>query len=388
MNFNFTMDYSEKCKIPEIFSSVTNKINNEIFFNNKTIGNESKNGVYVINFIPYYYETKLIDDINYKKCILSHYKGYLADLDGYSSVIEYLNDQFGSKTRKNIISRLKRLELCFDISYKTFYGSIDLDVYGNLMSFFEKMILNRFSERGEKHGSIGSWDFYTKTAFDLINTRKALLFVIYNKKEPVAISLCYTKDNIFDSAISSYDINYSKFGLGNIMVLKKVEWCLNNNFQIFNMRWGDYKYKEEWCNTAFTYKTEIVYKKNVFFGIKAFKEYIKIKTNLLLVNLNKRYPNIKKNIYKIYNLFENKKNDLIVDIEYQKEIFKKYKIPDFAIEINVNSSKFSYLKKELIEFLYLNKEQSKNCKVYLIDNYKFIFVGENCLQVIKVPPKL
>ena len=96
---------------------------------------------------------------------------------------------------------------------------------------------------------------------NLINKNKASLYVAYNGEKPIFISLNYHFDKILFGYVSSYDIDYGKFSLGQICIYKHIEWCLSNGYIMFELGWGDLEYKKWWSNNTYTFKSEVIYPK-------------------------------------------------------------------------------------------------------------------------------
>src|SRR5690606_19884949 len=194
---------------------------------------------------------------------------------------------------------------CFDINYKMFYGKIEKEEYDFLMNSLKKMLVKRFKQRNNVNERLHEWDHFHKIIFPLINQKKASLFVIYDEKKPIDISLNYHHDKIFFSAIASYDIDYAKFGLGHIDIYKQLEWCILNHYQIFDLGMGDMEYKSKWCNTIYKFNHHFIYQKRSIYSAL-------ITSSLIKKIITKQYLRNKKIdvLYKkITSLFKrNKKN--------------------------------------------------------------------------------
>ena len=223
---NFFFEFFERNTLFPFYESVNNITNGNITCNQNTkeIGTY-KNRINVVNFIPPYLDLK----INKQKTPFRAFQvkprlGFIIDLNQFANVDDYFKVQLGSRKKKTVLAGLKRLESCFDISYKIYFGEIDILEYEFLFSEFERMITKRFEQRKQEHAGYKRWTLYKKSVYDLILKKRASLFVIYNKKKAIVIDLNYHFDNILDSAMSSYDIDYAKFGLGNIALVKQLEW--------------------------------------------------------------------------------------------------------------------------------------------------------------------
>ena len=171
---------------------------------------------------------------------------------------------------------------------------------------------------------LAKWDDYYKTTYGLVLEKKASLFVIYNGKKAINISLNLINDKILFSCISCYDIDYSAFNLGSTDLFKHVEWCIKNNFDIIDLLKGTQDYKKRWADTEYFFQKQFVYDSR---SISAF-----LKTKLDIFNLVV--------FYKFFNLL--KKMNL--HLFYRKYKFKKsksFEVTNNKPEINVH--KFPYL---------------------------------------------
>ncbi|RAJ16035.1 GNAT family N-acetyltransferase [Arenibacter echinorum] len=379
---NFFFEFFEKNSILPFYESLTNNINGQIIYNENTEGLKAfENGlcVCVVNMIPPYFDFK-IDNRNklYRAFQVKYRTGFIMDLSQYANADEYLKSHLGSRHRKNILSKIKRLESCFDISYKTHYGAIDDLEYKFLFEEFERMIRDRFKQRGEEHVGLKRWNLYKENVYELILKARASLFVIYDGKKPISINLNYHFENILDSAITSYDIDYAKFGLGNIAVYKKMEWCFQNDYQRIDMRWGELYYKRLWSNAIEEYKCDVVYN-NLFIAMPIafmvarliiFKKFL-FQHKILPFNLSfrsrqKPSQNVESNSspsFKIENLTE-------------------LPFKDGLSLVSLEDKKFEFLRNPVYNFQYSNSEHSNNINIYRVNNDRmsYIIAGKSQLQ--------
>jgi len=382
---NFSFEFFKKDSVLSFYNQVYNKTNEKIIVN-KYIDNSEKliNDIFVVNYIPQYFDLKL-DKTNspfsfYK---ISTYLGFRADLDGFNNVDEYIKSRSRSGIKK-ILRNHKRLEKCFNITYEMYHGCITEEKYVFLFDRLESMITKRFEQRNEDHDGLKKWALYKSSAYQMIIDKKASLFVISDGEKPIVIGLGFHCQNIFDSAVTSYDIDYAKYGLGNIAVLKKMEWCFNNGYKIYDMGWGELPYKRLWCNAVEQYDGHILFsKKNIknrilaFFITKImnFKTYLRFK-NILPLKLGVKTI-FKKNLKEpIQNSNINPKVEF-VDL---KEITP---VSD-CIKVDTSREEYSFLRKVKFDFQYLNSEHSNNLSIYKsYDNENsYIISGKNRTQQI------
>ncbi|WP_170126275.1 GNAT family N-acetyltransferase [Arenibacter echinorum] len=380
---NFFFEFFEKNSILPFYEEVNNRTNGQISVNKsieKIVG--SKSGVFVVNFIPPYLDAKInIQNTSYRAFQVKPRTGFIMDLSPFPNADEYLKSHLGSKNRRNILSRLKRLESCFDITYKCYFGEIDESEYEFLFQEFELMIGSRFEQRGDEHVGFQRWDDYKESVYDLIRNKRASLFVIYDQKKPIVINLNYHYQNILDIAIPSYDIDYSKFGLGQIVLVKQLEWCFQNDIKMVDMRWGDLPYKRLWCNKIEEYKCDVVYNKNN-------------PTNLILAFTIAKYLNIKKSMGKsklqqlrLKFLRKNRtKNETVdkVDVVAAIRIEDMAELPsnDQIRALDLSKNEYQFLRNPVYNYQYTHSAHSSDIDVYSLDNEEmsYIIAGKRKLQ--------
>ncbi|RAJ16033.1 GNAT family N-acetyltransferase [Arenibacter echinorum] len=382
---NFYFEFFEKDSIFPFYESVNNNTNGEISVNQSTeeIG-RFKNRVSIVNFIPPYLDLK----INKKNTPFRSFQikpriGFIIDLSRFTSADNYLKLQLGSRKRKTILAGARKLETCFDINYKIYYGEISESEYEFLFSHFERMIKMRFEQRKQEHVGYKRWDLYKDNVYNLILKKRASLFVIYDKKKPIVIDLNYHFDNILDSAMSSYDIDYSKFGLGNIALLKQLEWCFENNYKRVDMRWGEVPYKRLWCNVIEDYKCEVVYNKN-------------IPTDMLLALAISKFVNVKKILedrkmlpLKLKFLSKGmKKNQPTEAMDtgpvYRIEDLTELPSKDILKPIDIREKEFQFLRSPIYNYQHFHGEHSSDINIYSVnnENMSYIIEGKSKLKTL------
>ncbi len=241
-----------------------------IFTENNNVCQESENSQYLppnandilyVSHVPDFFQVKLkeVDKFHLKR--FHQQKGYAADLSNFLDIDSYLKSQFRKNARK-IRRFVNRLESCFDIEYKLFYGNISKDEYSYLLTVLRKMIVQRFKQRNEQSKSLAEWNSIVELTYPLILKKRASLFVIYDGDKPIEIAINYHFKQTMFSYISSYDIDYAKFGLGHVEIYKQLEWCLQNKFNRFEMGWGYLDYKRRWSNHIYNFEQHLIFRNN------------------------------------------------------------------------------------------------------------------------------
>ncbi|MBQ0733119.1 GNAT family N-acetyltransferase [Aquimarina celericrescens] len=376
-NIDYFFELFERGIIPKIFLKV-NTVNDSASiinpdYDKKEAENLSK--IYSVFFIPDYLKPSINKDVFSVKKVSQFFKGYAIFLNGFSSADAYIKNRFRGNA-KGIRRRIKRLESCFRISYKTFYGDIEKEEYDFLMDCLRKMLIRRFEQRNDVSQSLTQWDRYQKMYFSLINKKKASLFVVLENNTPIVVSLNHHFHGKLFSAISSYDIDYAKFSLGSVEIYKKLDWCISNNHDSYEMGMGDLSYKREWCNHIYNFEHQIVYPKgSVAASLSAVIEYFKISIKEFVFKIAYvRYKKFKAS-RKINTNFEIPLKSFPIE-ELQNDL-------DYAT-VDYNSDEYLFLRKATFDFLYLAIEHVSNVRVLEVskDKKSYLITGKSKMQKI------
>ncbi len=368
--------------ISSIYSSIRHSDDVEIMDQINLNNNPAPaNTIYSIKFVPNYFKT---DFSNRETFRIKRYKsvnGYAICLDDYSNVDAYLRNTFQNKG-KPIKRALTRLQNCFEITYKMYHGEIDRENYNFIFGLLKKMIEKRFRQRNEKSHNLAHWDSLFKTGHNLINEKKASLFVIYNGDNPIEISFNYHYNKILFSYLSSYDIDYYKFSLGQIEIYKQLEWCFQNEYSYFEMGWGDLDYKRRWSNTIYTFEHHLIFqKKSILAFLFAVLEGNKTKliAYLLAKKVNVHYKKIK-------GLFKRKETAHQDVPKVKLEKIEDGNIVDGESPIAFPDVSISFLNAPFNSFLYATQEYYTNVQLYNPIENEYIIQGEEHYQkVILIP---
>ncbi len=380
INIDYFFELFEKNSIPHIFPKINLNGGEYLENPNYNIGSaENKDSIFSVFFIPDYLKPELSTDKVVVRKVEQFFKGYAIFLEDFVNADAYVKHRFRSNA-KAIRRRVKRLETCFDISYKTFYGEIKKEEYSFLMDCLHKMLVKRFEERNDTSQSLLRWDHYVKMYFDLINEKRASLFVIYDKDKPIVVSLNHHfKERLF-SAISSYDIDFRKFSLGSIEIYKKLDWCILNEHKSYEMGMGDLSYKREWCNHIYNFEHHVIYPKGSFLGFtKGTIEYLKVSLKEFV--FKKTYVRYKKYKARKKQNLGNTKTDIsltALPIAALEEYSENYPVIDY------NDSKYNFLRKMVYDFLYMAIENVSKVKVVKVpkEENTFLILGSSKMQKI------
>lgn len=344
---------------------------------NQTTAFDLKKKIYYLTYIPPYVNLEIKKD--FKKLYFERFIGYSINLEDFFSVEAYMLKQFGSKSRSKIRSYLNRLETCFNISYKTYFGNIELEKYNDVMDSLEQMISRRFDQRNDNHQALKDWEYYKNSTYNLINNKKASLFVIYDNDKPIDICLNIHYDNIYFNYIRAFDIDYSKFRLGYIDILKQLEWCIENKYKMFDLGMGIFSYKIQWCNVQYKFINHIVFnKKSIILSLVGMIMALFYKLKVFLDKKKIIIDNAEKNL-------DNSNNNQIFDVISEFEIIKtdNININSELTKINIEENEYSFLRKFVFDILYLNFENKNKVVVYKVNNElnSFILKGKNTFKL-------
>src|SRR5690606_38012236 len=202
---------------------------------------------------------------------------------------------------------------------------------------------------------------------------KASLFVIYNEDIPIGVTLNYFSDMILFDAITVFDIDYEKFHLGSVTVMKLIEWAIDNKFGYFDFSKGYFDYKKRWATREYDFEYHIYYDGSSILSTT-------FASGMALYFNFKQYLRDKDLNTKLHNLTFRLRNRKSKDVGNEKHLFSP--IEDETIlanyqEINRDGDEWNRLKTMIFEFLYLNNESQKNLKIKkdLLDDHKFVFEG-------------
>ncbi|MCF8273411.1 MAG: GNAT family N-acetyltransferase [Flavobacteriaceae bacterium] len=342
--------------------------------------NDLNKKIYYLTYVPPYVDLALGKD--FKKIAFERFVGYSINLENYESVESYMLHQFGSKSRSKIRTYLNRLETCFNISYKTYFGQIEPDTYQHIMASLEHMISRRFNQRNDEHQAVKNWDYYKNATYNLINNKKASLFVVYDNDKPIDICLNIHYEAIYINYIRAFDIDYSKFRLGYVDILKQLEWCFEHGYKMFDLGMGIFSYKIQWCDVQYQFKNYIVYNKKsmvlalssrlmaLFYKLKLFLD----KNNIVVDKAEKNQDNTNSN-----QVFD-------TDHEFDTQKINNIPINSEFLEIDIEEDTYAFLRKWVYDILYLNFEHKNKVTLYKVKNElnSYIVKGKN---LYKLTPK-
>ncbi|UII76135.1 GNAT family N-acetyltransferase [Flagellimonas sp. HMM57] len=384
---NFMASFLGERTVSPFYEKVFNTFNKELIYNYPVT--TKADTLFIIEDVPDYLQVELpetFNDLKLKK--VSLYDGYLIDFTKYKNLDEYLNQHFGKTSRSKLRRYVNRLELCFEVTYKMYYGHIDKKSYDFLFQEFKYMLNRRFDQKQECNYELQHWDEFHELTYELILEKKASLFVIYNGEKPINICMNMVYDKILFSNVSCYDIDYSAFNLGTIDMLKHIEWCYDNGFEVMDLLKGYLYYKKRWINHCYKYQFHYIYlSRDKLATVIATVKRLKTGTYFTILNFLKKwnvhiwYRNLLK--YK-YRKTKVNKNQKVFKIQTHEPSENCSNLSN-KTKINLEADGFSYLRKVVFDFLYSKHESYRDTKVFRFNKNtnEFLIKGKNHCQLIE-----
>ncbi|MFV0540100.1 MAG: GNAT family N-acetyltransferase [Aestuariibaculum sp.] len=372
---NFFTDLFEKRKVPAICNINGQQTDTEPV-------NKSEIKQYEINLdrsitslqlVPEYLNITISPDFHLKSVFQK--KSYAANLKSCHSAEDYLKTYFKGNFRNNVRKSVRRVNICLNVDYKVFYGNISSTEYTNLMADFHNILKKRFEYLNTRNLVLENWQHYLDSTYTLIQKKEACLFVIYNKKEPIAFALNYPFNDVLYFGVPTFDLSYSKFSLGNVVLYKILEWCFDNNFNFFDLGYGDFRNKINWSNTNYNYNHLLICKNNSFkakwyYGYLKYKylaiDYLISKNfHTFIRTLKNKVKGVKATALPIFT-FSEITNNLATESSHLQEI-----------EINGNTP--PHIKMAVYDFVYTKIENINDITIYRssTDLNTYIVKGKN-----------
>ncbi len=389
IKFNFikNLSFYKPTILPFLVNSGKNLSKGISYSLDDTNGGNLGKHVFLIYDVPTYFKINVpIQVENLKLKGVKQYPGFLIELSGFEDFNDYLVSTFRKSSRYKLKKYKKRLEHCFAIDYKMFYGSISKIEYDFIFKYFRLLLEKRFSSKRITNNNLNpkEWNFYYEVAYPMIKEKKASLFVIYDGQKPIGITLNYFSDNIVFDAITVFDIDYSKFHLGSVTIMKLVEWCLEQKFEILDFSKGYFDYKKRWSNKVYDFEYHILYNsKSMWARLIALivKKYFETKQYL-------REKRINEKLHKLTFWMAKKPNHRKPKVEFEFLEIEKDHTKEELVKVDWNTSENHFLKTPVFDFLYLNNETFENLQMFRVisKNSAYLFQGKNKSLEMRIKP--
>ncbi|MCB0438195.1 MAG: GNAT family N-acetyltransferase, partial [Mangrovimonas sp.] len=204
-------------------STLTKGVSYELFTEEPT--DSLKNKALLIFDVPRYFKLEVGASKKLGLLKVRQYPGYLIQLNDFTDLNDYLSKTFSKSSNQKFKRYQQRLEQCFTIDYKVYHGAISKEAYEHVFNSFYRLLTKRFDDKQTVNNNLfdHEWNFYHDVVYQMILEKKASLYVIYSDQKPISVRLNYYSDEIIFDAITVFDIDYSKFHLGKISIMKVLE---------------------------------------------------------------------------------------------------------------------------------------------------------------------
>lgn len=344
---------------------------------------KNSHNVFLIRDIPTYFNVPELNLNGIKGIRARQYNGYLTYLEKYSDLEDFIKEKYNSSGRNVLRRRLKGLENSFDIKREVYYGSIERETYNLVIDEFHNLLVKRFSEKKTEYHILKKWDYFKEVTYSMILNKEAVLYVIYENENPIGIYLSICFDDVVSGAIPVYDTDYSKFGLGNILTLRQIEWCIENKMKIFDSSKGDYGEKERISDLKYSFEYHIIYNpKSIISSTLAFciSSFFKAKQFLREKEIHSFYHNLKFRLSPI----KDGKSPIKTKYEFVDQTADAFQNINMD-SLDMENEKYRFIKKMVYNFLYKSREHVRDVNVYKSKTSQTYFiVGKNKMQKITV----
>lgn len=345
----------------------------------KKTGVKKSKGITMVKDIPSYFTLEKQSSVYFKS--FKTISGQLIDLKKFKDYDDYLAKQFSSKSRNTLKRRLKKLNTCFNIKVKCYYGSINKQDYDSYFEILKIFLVRRFSEKQEYNYEIQYLKEFHGLCLQLIHDKKANMLVIFNENKPISIRINMFFDNVAFYIISGYDIDFAKFNLGSIDMMKNIEWCFENNFKYYDLLKGYDYYKKKWSTTEYYNHTELLVSKKKWW-LYPILTFIILKNNykysaFRLIKHTFVYDFIKQ-LKKIKYVITHKK---IKNLELLEKKNTVMSFESFEI-IHLDDNRYKFLKKYTYDFLFETNEHICNINIHrsLLHQNHYMILGKKMQQ--------
>ncbi|WP_179343941.1 GNAT family N-acetyltransferase [Winogradskyella ursingii] len=371
---NFVSELFTKNKIPYYYTDISNAYGNQTIFKNldqTTIDADFM----VIEDLPRYLNIQRLEKPkNIKSLLLKQYPGFLMNFEGIEDLSDYLKQRFGKSSIYKLRREQRKLEYCFDISYKMYYGEMTKTEYDFIFEEFYKLLEIRSVEKGIlKNAHLNYKAEYNEILHKMILEKKASFYVIYNGKKPIDICLNYYLADTVYQYLRTYDIAYSKFNTGYTDLMMQIDWCIKNNKACLVFSKGDFYWKRRWCNVIYDYDYE------VFYNTCSLKALITMQKFTIIKRL-KQFVRERGIISSYHRYKEQKRKAKLPLVTTKIEILESsFSFDDLSLtKIDYETKNFDKLRRIVFEFLYQYNEKQKDISLFKSNNelQSFYVIGK------------
>lgn len=356
----FLTEFSRESKMmEECCAQISFSDNGELVWSGARQDAPDKRAIYAIRNFPPYLRISFKGTDTHRHLKYASLGGFAIKLEPYPNLDTFLSRHLRKKVKGHLMRSLKRLEFSYEIRYRHLYGDADSEECRHYLALLKGMIANRFAERNQENHALNTWDQLENTVPVLVAAKKASIFVISNGSQALSISVSYHIGRMLFNYASSYDIDFGKFSLGNIMIYKNLEWCFNNNYRFLDLGWGELEYKSRWCNYHYDLEHHLLCPNNaIVTPLVASFEGNKTRIRSALMK-SPMIRTIKDLIGSGTNLKQNDKSTL-----YRLAQLDASDIPSDLKEVDIGDEEYSNFRSLRNDFIYSTQELHKDVGLF------------------------
>nr|WP_299345852.1 GNAT family N-acetyltransferase [Allomuricauda sp.] len=373
-------------KVHELWDSFHNTYSGKLLYKTDIDSSLNSKPVFYIKDVPDYLSVQYPSELAIKT--IKTFDGTLINCTEYPNYESYVKANFDGKRKAQFNSLKQRLEHCFDIRHVFYYGKISRREYETLFEQFKKLLKIRFQQKEVPNDSLALWNSYYESAYNKILQKKACLSVIYHGDKAIALSLNFILDRVIFGFIKTYDISYSKFGLGFTENLNMIQWAFENGFEVFDFLKGDDAYKSRFTTNTYTFEKHLVCPKKDF-KARALTTLLFVGMNTFYFIFNKlKYIGLHKIWRSIYGAYYRVTSRSTIETDELRIDSLNTEVDDLQEhhQINVDEILSPILRKSVYDFCFKHKEILKNVQILKLKHKQdeILILGEFNQARIKV----
>jgi len=379
----FIWEFTRIGKIPAIYKSLCY---NDTNFANKACATTNTANVISMTLFPTFLTPNLVNEENYQLKKINHrnFSGAGVAITNPESVEAFLSKNLKTQIRKNLRRTISRLEESFNISYVYYYGSITQETFEFLLNHLKNLLEKRFGQKNMVNNFLSKWNNNVNGLFELINKKKASLFVVYDEAKPISISVNrHFENTMLFSECNGYDLDYSKFGLGHLDNYLLVKWCIENKYSFLDLGNGVVEYKKRWCNVYYDFEYHVYYKKKslsakVIASIEVNK--IKMKNLIKQYKVDAFFKSIKDAIKSPSAPSKQTNISFSVNVIDGLSTYDETKLK----KLNINLPETAPIRQPIYDYLYLNKIHIDNIIIYDVMDKLNTFLFQSPKETLEI----
>jgi len=190
---------------------------------------------------------KLLSKMSKNRPAFELIEGVICPYISIPSSIDILMKELSAKFRKNLRRCMKKLQ--------NDYQKVELKRYDEFGSFKESMQAffdlhqKRWTLKGKPgvYNSQKSRDFYLDVSELFAGKGWLALYFLTANDKPIAVQYCLKYKQKMLYVLGGFDPDFSQYSLGNLILAKVVEKCIEKKIKEYDLMKGDEPYKFNWA---------------------------------------------------------------------------------------------------------------------------------------------